>query len=1211
MTAATAVDRLASAPYRYLDYFLESDRLSFAGREDDIAEVAARASGDEPFVLYGRSGLGKTSLLLAGVFPLLRERRLRPVRVRAFAHPDVDLRNALATELGLDCDDTVHDLQQLVERLARTEGLVLAFDQFEEFFISTRSRPATRREFIHRLAAIVRHPGWDVRLAISLREDYLAELDEFRDEFPDILSNQYRLLPLTAFGARQAIVAPLVLANIPFDQQLVVRLVDLLAGVDFDPVLLQIACGEVYREAIRRQRDDVRLTEADLDRVGGIQGLFERYLDNAISRVPREMLLLSRAVLDALITPEETKRAITFEALAANDDFKVSVEELQAVLECLKQQKLVRGDLRTGSLWYELAHDRLGPSVVKWFKRDADFAQFRDARDLIAEAARRAAYPAKLETLIGRPQIERLINPFRERLRLTAEQRALMLWSAIYAQVDDVAFWAALAGPAVCDKALLALLEHPAADARLAAARASARLAGVTPPVVQACVSLALNDSDAGVRAAAAAVLVRDADESHLDQVASALRSCAQRSHALDVLATFVDAGASIDRFGRFSRILAKWHARRRVLAAQRDKISARGGRGVLVGFLASAAWMATIGLPMAIVAKWANGEIQWLSSAAYPIIVTGVVSAVVAIGGGWWLGRAGAKRAAIKGVEGRCGSVILRAPATLLAVGWLALLTPMPGGEGLWLTKIGFLATAAVLGTVLVLYPYLVRAVVWPPDRTGPAWRVFWAFLVGLPVALPIALTAGWLPAYAGLLWIAAGIASALPTIVVLVLSETAVAHPIGKFPPIAERSRVLGRGLLLASAAVAGLALWFTFGRDSVPLAAQTIDVSAGARIPIDLRSAVDSSYFRIETTAGSRWFVARAPAGVTVKGVNTRIVGTSVDAVMHLPPGQHLMSAISSARRAVSGNFELHAIRHLEPGDTIEPSTVKWTPFVLRLEELPADGEATRIWRAELPVVIRRGGPRPASATLWLRPLLAGAAFDVSAGALKERLITFAKPQLPGTFIMPEPPAKASAYYLGPDMQPFDIDDQGRARLLVTHRDAQTDPRRSPVQTHSATDTAASVIHLPIGLKLVESFDWQRDWDDAIVLEDAANEFLLSNRVDEGIELLKRVAELKPADYMAQNQYAWALVMAGRGAEAVDTARRAVELSNRKNASVLDTLAHARYDAGHWEEALKAWEEMLTVDPEYYKPLRDPFCEKDHTLIDEAQRRLRGTP
>ena len=38
-----ALDRPASGPYRYLDYFQETDRFSFAGREDDISEVAARA----------------------------------------------------------------------------------------------------------------------------------------------------------------------------------------------------------------------------------------------------------------------------------------------------------------------------------------------------------------------------------------------------------------------------------------------------------------------------------------------------------------------------------------------------------------------------------------------------------------------------------------------------------------------------------------------------------------------------------------------------------------------------------------------------------------------------------------------------------------------------------------------------------------------------------------------------------------------------------------------------------------------------------------------------------------------------------------------------------------------------------------------------------------------------------------------------------------
>ena len=96
-----------------------------------------------------------------------------------------------------------------------------------------------------------------------------------------------------------------------------------------------------------------------------------------------------------------------------------------------------------------------------------------------------------------------------------------------------------------------------------------------------------------------------------------------------------------IDRFGRFTRTLARWHARRRTLAANRNAIIARGRRGVLVGFLSSAAWTATIGLLMGSVATWATGEIDWFSTTLATASMVGAVAAVAGILGGWWLGRA------------------------------------------------------------------------------------------------------------------------------------------------------------------------------------------------------------------------------------------------------------------------------------------------------------------------------------------------------------------------------------------------------------------------------------------------------------------------------------------------------------------------------------------------------------------------------------------
>ena len=68
---------LTAAPYKFLDYFDERDAPSFAGRDQDIAEMVSRVTANRTLVLFARSGLGKTSLLKAGVFPRLRERGFR------------------------------------------------------------------------------------------------------------------------------------------------------------------------------------------------------------------------------------------------------------------------------------------------------------------------------------------------------------------------------------------------------------------------------------------------------------------------------------------------------------------------------------------------------------------------------------------------------------------------------------------------------------------------------------------------------------------------------------------------------------------------------------------------------------------------------------------------------------------------------------------------------------------------------------------------------------------------------------------------------------------------------------------------------------------------------------------------------------------------------------------------------------------------------
>jgi hypothetical protein len=1189
MSATAVLTAPASGPYRYLDYFQESDRATFAGREEDVAEVSARMSADEPFVLYARSGLGKTSLLLAGVFPILRERRLFPVHVRIIDNPVLDLRNAIATALERPCGVEAIDLDRLLASAGVIGSVVLVFDQFEEFFINLRHKPAVRRDFIHRIAALILRSHGDVRVTFSLREDYLAELDEFREAFPQILSNQYRLQPLSAFGARQAIVAPLVASGIEFDQRLVVRLVDMLAEVGFDPVLLQIACGEVYREAIQRNQG-ASLTEADLDKVGGIEGLFERYLDNAIARVPKNQLLLCRAMLDALTTSEETKRAVTFDALLHNDDFQASPEEIQSVLDCLKQQKLIRPDLRGETLFYELSHDRLAPSVVKWFKQDPDFSRFRDARGLIADTTRRAALPDRLESLITAAQITKLIGPYRQRLKLTPQEREVMFWSAVYSRVEDVEFWCDLVGTEKACQALQRLFTLESTEARLGAAVAAVKLAAAMPDLKAPCLKAALQDSDKGVRAAAARALAYLAGDEEIAALRTALGSRRTRSRALDVLAAFVGAGP-IEKFGRYWRVRARLRARRRALAQHREAIWSRTKRGAMIAPLAAIGWTATIGACLMCLLSWVNGELHWVVRSFYEASIFGAGAAFVSALLGWFVARMAATQAAIRGREGAWMALPWR---TALTVGMIGLaLIVLSDPEQLLGDAGGVLLGAVAVPLVVGIVVRLFRASIWPPAATTRPARIAWSLLVGLPLAVPVMaseiLLSGGIDVSTFTLVFAAA-----PTIMALVLSESAAAFPIGSFPPLAPRRRMVTRAVLvLAAVALPGFILW-SVGMDSIPFFSKSYALDKDVQIPLPLASNhADSVYFTVESN-DSQWVTLDYPNAITLRADNATLSSYTYGERGHLlavPRGRHQLSATATNGSGEGLSLKLTTIPLFDVNAVLPLDPKAWTMRLIRLDEFSGDGQAKlRIWKAD--VKGRTQGWPLASVRILFGG--SGSGFGELSQSLPGQATreesTVRVPAVPGPWAQFEFPLSAVSRSSS-ELKPIPIEADGSFGLTLTYR-LPADSQNAPPQNSS--------FFLPVLLSVEPSVDARVKG-----LYDLAVRLSQANRRNESIDVRRQIVALKPNDANALNGLAWELLIARRGGEALEPARTAARQSMRIDANILDTLAHAEYEAGNLNEARQAWEDTLKLDPSYYSPPSDDYCKKDLELIDKLRK------
>jgi WD40 repeat protein len=182
-------------PWPGLDYFSESSQAFFHGREAESDLLLSMVRHRLLTVLYGQSGLGKSSLLQAGLFPRLRADGWLPVYIR-LSHTDADglggrgpnaliaqtrqfIRDAIADAiengqlLGVNGDGTTpspmpRDDESLWEYLHRRDsGLrnvtrervapVLVFDQFEEIFTLGRSetRTAIRQTFLRDLADCV------------------------------------------------------------------------------------------------------------------------------------------------------------------------------------------------------------------------------------------------------------------------------------------------------------------------------------------------------------------------------------------------------------------------------------------------------------------------------------------------------------------------------------------------------------------------------------------------------------------------------------------------------------------------------------------------------------------------------------------------------------------------------------------------------------------------------------------------------------------------------------------------------------------------------------------------------------------------------------------------------------------------------------------------------------------------------------------------
>ncbi|HEY2354935.1 MAG TPA: hypothetical protein VGH79_08585 [Gaiellaceae bacterium] len=382
--------RVPESPYKGLAAFDDSelDALLFFGREPEIEAAVANVLASRLTVLYGPSGVGKSSLLRAGVARRLREQSGAPVVFHdAWAK---DPAGGLISSVREECGQlgATAGLVDTVAAAAAQHGgeLYLLLDQFEEYVLYHGADGPLSTA----LPELLRRPGLRVNVLIAIRDDALAELDEFNARIPELFANLLRLDRLDRADGRAAILGPLERyselngSTYTAEPALVDAVLDEAStATGVEAPYLQLVLERLWER--ERAEDSHTLRLETFRRIGGSRAVVHEHVQSALEQLaPAEQEAATRVVRQ-LVTP--SGRKLSHEAGDLAEYAAVEPAQLRDLLEELGRRRIVRGVDGTpgAAARYEIFHDVLGPPLLSWQQEH----QLRDERKRAARQRRR------------------------------------------------------------------------------------------------------------------------------------------------------------------------------------------------------------------------------------------------------------------------------------------------------------------------------------------------------------------------------------------------------------------------------------------------------------------------------------------------------------------------------------------------------------------------------------------------------------------------------------------------------------------------------------------------------------------------------------------------------------------------------------------------------------------------------------------------------
>lgn len=410
-------------PFLGLRSFEEKNKSQFGGRDEEIKELFGLDENSLLTVIFGKSGIGKTSLIKAGLIPELRQNFYFPIyvridycssrtpleQVRKIVFDEMKKKDSGVPEIG---DATLWEYFHNVNLLDDLVTPVLILDQFEEVFtlggtsnhvlqfliqladLAENRIPLTVQGEYQKLNKTVptHYAEQPYRVILSLREDYLARLEELKKYMPSIMTSRFRVVQMTIGQALEAAIKP---GKGLIDEKVALEIIKKLPGIslnDFDaldkkgiaskglkvePFLLSLVCDRINEKRIEK---GLKKISVDLVSKFNVTDVIYSFYNTTIAPFGDNV---ERAIEDCLLTEAG------FRKLQALEEFQRLYEISDEAVDQLVDARILRKEIRDGVDYVELIHDVLAPVIKGKRSKRARFLREEKRQEAIIQAKKR------------------------------------------------------------------------------------------------------------------------------------------------------------------------------------------------------------------------------------------------------------------------------------------------------------------------------------------------------------------------------------------------------------------------------------------------------------------------------------------------------------------------------------------------------------------------------------------------------------------------------------------------------------------------------------------------------------------------------------------------------------------------------------------------------------------------------------------------------